>query len=69
MPSQKWCSVVGCGMFIFSTLDDFADYGWSAFKIPSKTGKLLCFCPKHQKEMQKEMIDRLERFGIKKAKK
>ena len=59
MPTQKWCNVTGCQEFIFVTLDDFLENGWSAFQIPNGKGKVLCYCPKHQKEMQEQMKKRL----------
>lgn len=59
MPTQKWCNVAGCKKFIFAKLDDLADYNWSAFQIPAGKGKVLCFCPDHQKEMMEEMEKRL----------
>ncbi len=59
MPTQKWCSVNGCEKFIFASLSDFHEYGWSAFQIPAGKGKALCFCPDHQKEMKDEMEKRL----------
>ena len=61
MATQKWCSVSECKNFIFATLDDFGEEGWSAFQIPPGRGKPLCFCPDHQKEMKEEMEKKLTR--------
>ena len=59
MATQKWCSIAGCKNFIFATLNDFADNGWSAFQIPSGNGKVRCFCPDHQTEMKEQMHNQL----------
>jgi len=61
MATQKWCNVAGCKNFIFATLNDLAEHGWSAFQIPAgnRNGKVLCFCPEHQEEMKEEMEKRL----------
>jgi hypothetical protein len=64
MPTQKWCNVAGCKKFIFVKLDDLADNEWSAFKIGK--GKVLCFCPNHQKEMMDEMENKLNKHKEKK---
>ncbi len=55
MATQKWCSAAGCKKFIFATLSDFDEHGWSAFQIPAGNGKVQCFCPDHQEEMKNEM--------------
>jgi len=59
MPTQKSCWVHSCDKFIFATLNDFEEHGWTAFQIPTGKGKALCFCPDHQKEMKAEMKKRL----------
>jgi hypothetical protein len=68
MPTQKWCNATGCKKFIFATLDDFAENGWSAFSIPANA-KPLCFCPEHHKEMQQKMYDMMSKWKPSKERK
>jgi len=55
MPTQKFCNVGDCKEFIFATLDDFGEHGWTAFQCPAGNGKVVCYCPKHQKECMRDM--------------
>ena len=53
MATQKWCNVAGCKKFIFATLDDLSDDGWTAYQIGKK--KSVCYCPDHLKECKEDM--------------
>ena len=55
MPTQKFCNVRDCKEFTFTKLDDFDEIGWSAFQCPQGKGKVVCYCPKHQKECKEDM--------------
>lgn len=64
MPTQKWCNQAGCKEFVFAKLDDFSELGWGAYQIPNGKGKVKCWCPKHQEEMNRQMVKDLEYYSL-----
>jgi hypothetical protein len=54
MSEEKRCSVVGCKSTTEAQLCDFEEIKWSAFRIGQ--GEIICFCPNHQEEMQRELF-------------
>ena len=55
MPTQKLCNVGDCKEFTFTKLEDFYEIGWSAFQCPNGKGKVVCYCPHHQKEYKEDI--------------
>jgi len=63
---KKICNVLECEEFISVRLDELAENNWSAFQIPNGNGKVVCYCPKHQKIMKEDMEIMLLKYNERK---